>query len=103
MNSGTAAETCAGAETSLFCVNTQTGYFHAIGLTGNLITGDIELADGQKGNLFTGPIPTPSAAVGASSTATAAVANQTPTGGAIGTKAGSGSSVAAIVLGMLLL
>lgn len=59
-HTGNSSEACLSIVHLPFCINTQTGDTRdADGTTGNAITGNYVLADGQEGNLYHGPFPTP--------------------------------------------
>ncbi|KAH8594679.1 hypothetical protein B0O99DRAFT_687457 [Bisporella sp. PMI_857] len=53
----TTAEACYSLQGVPFCYNILTGYFHLLTASGNAITGDYTLSNGQRGNLYNGPNP----------------------------------------------
>lgn len=59
---GTGTEICYSLTDVPFCCDILTGYFHSSSTEGNIYTGDYTLNDGQEGNLFRGPYPTPTSA-----------------------------------------
>jgi len=57
---------CYSIKSYLLCYNPSThGFITALGTTGNTRTGDYQLANGSKGNLYRGPWPSPTTDQGA--------------------------------------
>lgn len=89
---------CFSLANTPFCLDVTNGDFHdGVGTTGNALTGAYTLADGRKGNLYTGPYPqvTVSGAAAANAGgATTTSAGGAGAGGASQTGAPSSSSAA---------
>lgn len=89
-----------------FCVNVLTGDYRVDGESGNLVTGDFTLEDGQTGNIYDGTGPTPSSA-GAISTSSGTIRASTSVAGSGASTLydswGLVSGAMTIFLGMLLI